>query len=135
MSVYVDDIIVTRNSPSHIRSLITQLHAQFSLKQLGTLNYFLGIEVSKVSNGGLFLSQTKYIRELLAKTNMSEAKSLPTPMVSILKLTRQGSDYLQDPSYYRSVVGTLQYATNTRLEISFSVNKVCQFLVHTLHRH
>ncbi|KAI5415496.1 hypothetical protein KIW84_040790 [Lathyrus oleraceus] len=94
-----------------------------------------GIEVSKVSNGSLFLSPTKYIRDLLAKTNISEAKSLLTPMVSNLKLTRQSSDYLQDPSYYRSVVVALQYATITRTEISFSVNKACQFLAHPLQTH
>lgn len=128
MLVYVGDIIVTGNSPTHIPKLMDQLHAQFSQKQLGYLHYFLGIEVTQLSNGTLFLSQTKYIKDLLVKTNMSEVKSLPTSMVSNLKLTKQGSDYLSESSYYRSFVGALQYATITRPEISFSMNKACQFL-------
>lgn len=135
MLVYVDDIIVTGNSSSHIQQLVSQLHEQFSLRQLGQLDYFLGIEVPHLSNGGLFLSQTKYIRSLLAKTNMSDVKSLLTPMVTNLKLTRLGSNYLQDPTYYRSVVGALEYATITRPEISYAVNKACQFVSQPLQSH
>jgi histone deacetylase 1/2 len=119
MLVYVDDFIITGSSSPHIKDLISNLNAQFSLKQLGQLDYFLGIEVSHLSNGSLFLSQTKYIRDLLTKTNMHEAKRLPTPMVGNLKLSKTGSDYLQDPTMYRSVVGALHYATITRPEISF----------------
>lgn len=111
---------------------MTKLDAQFSLKQLGNLNYFLDIEVSQTPPGGRFLSQTKYIRDLLAKTNMSEAKSLLTPMVPNLKLTRQGSNYLSDSTYYRSIVGALQYITITKPEISFSVNKALQFLAQPM---
>jgi histone deacetylase 1/2 len=119
MLVYVDDIIITGSSSPHIKDLISNLNAQFSLKQLGQLDYFLGIEVSHLSNGSLFLSQTQCIRDLLTKTNMHEAKRLPTPMVGNLKLSKTGSDYLQDPTMYRSVVGALHYATITRPEISF----------------
>jgi histone deacetylase 1/2 len=135
MLVYVDDIIITGSSSPHIKDLISNLNAQFSLKQLGQLDYFLGIEVSHLSNGSLFLSQTQCIRDLLTKTNMHEAKRLPTPMVGNLKLSKTGSDYLQDPTMYRSVVGALQYATITRPEISFSVNKACQFLSQQLESH
>lgn len=52
-----------------------------------------------------FCLKTKYIRDLLAKTNMSESKSLTTPMVSNLKLTKMDYDYLENPLYYMSVVG------------------------------
>lgn len=57
--------------------------------------------MSHYSNESLFLSETKYIRDILANTNMGEAKSLHTLMVSNPKLTKVGSDYLQDPTYYR----------------------------------
>lgn len=107
MLVYMDDIIVIGNSPIHIQSLVTKLNAQSSLKRLSNINYFLGIKVSQTSQGGMFLSQTKYIRDLLEKTNMSEAKSLPTPIVSNMKLTKQGLNYLSDPTYYRLVIGAL----------------------------
>ncbi|PNX62157.1 putative copia-type protein, partial [Trifolium pratense] len=66
---------------------------------------------------------------------MAEAKGLPTPMVSNLKLSKHGSDYLADATFYRSVVGALQYATITRPEISYAVNKACQFLSQPLQSH
>ncbi|KAI5445889.1 hypothetical protein KIW84_013930 [Lathyrus oleraceus] len=66
---------------------------------------------------------------------MSEAKSLPTPMVSNLKLKKIGSDYLEDHSYYRFLMGALWYATITRHKISYSVKKACRFLSAPLEIH
>lgn len=59
--VYVDDIILTGNSPAMIKSLSNKLNSVFALKQLGSLDYFLGIEVKQMSNGSLLLTQSKYI--------------------------------------------------------------------------
>ena len=67
MLVYVDDIIVTGNNPMFIKSLVTKLNTEFSLKDLGNLDYFLGIEVRPQSNGALILTQSRYIRDLLGK--------------------------------------------------------------------
>lgn len=133
--VYVGDIIVTGNSSTLIQALIEQLNGEFALKQLGSLDCFLGIEVSHLPNGSLLLNQSKYIRDLLAKVHMEAAKPIPTPMVSNAKLSKEGSNYVEDPSLYRSIVGALQYATLTRPKISFSVNKVCQFLSQSLEEH
>lgn len=126
--VYVDDIILTGSSPLLITELISKLNAKFNLKQLGNLDYFLGIEVRKTDRGSLILSQAKYVIELLNKANLLDANPITTPMISGCKLSRFGNDSLTDPHLYRSIVGTLQYVTLTRPEISFSVNKVCQFL-------
>lgn len=66
---------------------------------------------------------------------MDNAKSLPTPMVSSLKLSATEGDSFEDATFYRSVVGALQYLTFTRPDIAYSVNKVCQFMHHPLHLH
>jgi len=129
--VYVDDIIITNSSSSKTTSLIAHFNNKFSLKDLGPLHYFLGIQVKHYSDGGILLSQSKCIRDLLHKTNLLDSKSQPTPMVFGLKLTVDGSFSLQDPTHYRSIVRALQYITVTRPEISFSVNKVCQFMIDT----
>ncbi|OIW12049.1 hypothetical protein TanjilG_24473 [Lupinus angustifolius] len=133
--VYVDDIVITGSSIEQIRKIITQLSTTFALKQLGTLDYFLGIEVKSLSDGRLFLSQSKYVRDLLEKANMSNAKPINSPMVHTVKLTKEGSNHLENPSLYRSIVGALQYATITRPDIAYSVNKVCQFLANPLEEH
>ncbi|RVW56208.1 Retrovirus-related Pol polyprotein from transposon RE2 [Vitis vinifera] len=123
------------SSSQEIHELISRLRGLFSLKDLGELSYFLGIEVKKTIDGGLHLSKKKYIQDLLKKTKMDGAKSLPTPMLSGLKLSTGMGDPIDNVFEYRSVVGALQYITITRPEIAFSVNKVCQFMQKPLDTH
>jgi hypothetical protein len=110
--VYVKDIIITSNNSSLLQSLIQKLNHAFSLKHLGTLDYFLGTEVNHLPNFSLLLTQFKYIRDLLNRTNMLESASVTTPMQFTCKLSKDGSPALSDPFMYRSVVGALQYATH-----------------------
>lgn len=131
----MDDIIITSSAPSLIQSLITRLNVKFALKQLGQLDYFLGIKVKHLKNGSLLLTQSKYTKELLARANMADSKGIASPMVSSLKLSRFGTDSLSDLHHYRSIVGALQYATLTHPEIAYSVNKVCQFVANPLNSH
>ena len=133
--VYVDDIILTGSSTSLTQQLTSKLNIVFSLKQLGHLDYFLGLEIKYLSNKSILMTQSKYIRDLLHKTNMAEAHSISSPMVSNCKLSRHGADAFHGPTLYKSMVGVLQYATLTRPEISFVVNKVCQFMATPLDSH
>ncbi|XP_062080773.1 uncharacterized mitochondrial protein AtMg00810-like [Humulus lupulus] len=122
------------SSSSFISQLVLDLHKDFSLKDLGDINYFLGIQVTHTS-AGFHLCQRKYVQDLLCRTKMQEAKSQGTPMNAGLKLSTYGSDSVSDPSLYRSIVGALQYATVTRPEIAYSVNKVSQFMHNPLESH
>ena len=126
--VYVDDILITGSSPSAITTLISRLHSCFALKDLGNLHHFLGIQVTRTSTGDMHLSQSQYIRELLHKTTMVSSNPQPTPMISTVRLQHNSSMAFHDPTLYRSVVGTLQYLLVTRPELSYSVNKVAQFM-------
>ena len=83
----------------------------------------------------MILCQKKYISELLAKTKMNDAKPQPTPMISSLQLSKNRGDNILNIKQYRSVVGALQYATITRPDIAFSVNKVSQFMQNPLDEH
>ncbi|RVW89378.1 Retrovirus-related Pol polyprotein from transposon RE1 [Vitis vinifera] len=125
--VYVDDIIVTGSSPILIQQLIHKLHSLFALRDLGQLSYFLGIEVT-YDGGSLHLSQRKYITDLLQRTSMLDSKAAATPGTVGLFLSQFDGDLMDDVTMYRSVVGALQYATLTRPDIAFSVNKACQFM-------
>ncbi|RVW13786.1 Retrovirus-related Pol polyprotein from transposon RE1 [Vitis vinifera] len=88
------------------QTFIQQLSQRFSLKDLGPLTYFLGVEVTSHTNG-LFLSQRKYIADLLNRTHMTEAKPAPTPLATSPILTLQSGTPLSDPTEYRTVVGSL----------------------------
>ena len=97
---------------------------KFALKTLGSLNYFLGFEVHRGSSV-LYLTQTKYIIDLLKKTGMNGAKSISTHKLFGNKLFLSLGDPFEDPSLYHSTIGALQYLTMTRPDISFAVNKLC----------
>jgi histone deacetylase 1/2 len=127
--IYVDDIIVISSSSAAVDRLLAQLRRDFAIKDLGVLHYFLGIEVSSVDDG-IALCQRKYILDLLKKANMMMAKSCTTPMAVTDRLSKTSGTLLSstDATQYRSIVGALQYVTLTRPDISYSVNKVCQFL-------
>ena len=113
---------------------MTDLHQQFALKTLGSISYFLGFEAYRDCNG-IFLSQHKYVLDLLKKANMLQANPCSTPMSMGKKLSKDDSPPFDQPTVYRSIVGGLQYLTMTRLDISFSVNKLSQFLQSPTENH
>ncbi|KAH1129753.1 hypothetical protein J1N35_001131 [Gossypium stocksii] len=128
--VYVDDIIITGDKSTVIDEFVKTLNAEFSLKDMGSLHYFLGIEVTRSSTGGVHLCQKKYIRDILAHCPMLHAKKVHTPMVSSAILSKDDGDRLSDPTKYRSLASALQYVVLTHPDIAYAVNRVFQFM-HT----
>ena len=124
--IYVDDIIITGSSPSTISMLIHFLKIDFAIKELGDLNFFLGVKVIK-NTSSILLSQKRYIVDLLHRTNMLEAKPVSSPMTTSTNLSAFEGDTIQDVTLYRNNVGALQYLALTRLDKSFMVNKLAQF--------
>ena len=125
--LYVDDMVVTGDNPSRITWLISTLASEFSIKDLGFLHHFLGIEVHRLPMG-LFLSQHRYALDLLERASMSSCKPMSTPMPSKGRQLPTCDELYPDPTHYRSIVGGLQYLTFTRPDISYSVNFVCQYM-------
>nr|XP_016447530.1 PREDICTED: uncharacterized mitochondrial protein AtMg00810-like [Nicotiana tabacum] len=120
--IYVDDILVLGNNPARIKSLVAQLQSQFAVRDLGTLSYFLGITASWTSEG-LFLSQKKYVEELLRRVQMELCSPVNTPISPTSKLSSSGGVPFNDPTLYRSIVGAMQYLTFTRPDVADAVNK------------
>ena len=125
--IYVDDILITGNTNAHLSQFITQLGTHFAMKDLGPLHYFLGMEVSRTPSA-FYLTQSKYILELLQNTNMADAKPISTPVPSGKRLSLYDGEPLSDGSSFRSVVGALQYLLFTRPDIAYAVNQVCQYM-------
>lgn len=125
--IYVDDIIVTGNHHLTINAVLTSLADRFSIKDPVDLHYFLGIEVTRNSQG-IHLSQRKYITDLLARTGMQHAKPVSTPLPTSPKLTLHAGTLLQDATEYRSIVGSLQYLSFTRPDISYAVSRLSQYM-------
>lgn len=115
--------------------VISKLHTTFSLKKLGIAQYFLGIEVHYQPSEAIILTQTKYIKDLIAKVNITEVKDVSTHMFSTCKLSKHGDDKLLDPLLYITTVSAFQYVTLTRLDIAFSVNVTCQYMSGSIESH
>ena len=125
--VYVDDLLVTCSSKVAIAALIAALSRRFSIKDLGDLHFFLGIEVLPTPTG-LFLSQQKYIRDLFARTKMEGVKDHVTPMSTSIQLIHHDGSPLADATLYRNVIDGLQYLALTRPDIVYPVNKLAQYM-------
>ncbi|GKA82350.1 ribonuclease H-like domain-containing protein [Tanacetum coccineum] len=121
--LYVDDIVLTASSDGLLQRIISSLHQEFAMRDLGPLNYFLGISVTRDSSG-LFLSQKKYAIEILEKAHMVSCNPSWTPVDTESKLGVDG-DPVSDPTLYQSLAGSLRYLTFTRPNISYAVQQVC----------
>ncbi|KAM1385101.1 hypothetical protein PS2_031262 [Malus domestica] len=126
--LYVDDIILTGSKSVQVQQVIHELSEVFELKDLGRLSYFLGLQISYHSNGDIFVNQSKYITDLIHKAGMDSCKPATTPCKPHNSLLVTEGMSLPDPTFYRSIVGSLQYLTFTRPDIAFAVNSVCQFM-------
>ncbi|KAJ9552888.1 LOW QUALITY PROTEIN: hypothetical protein OSB04_016933 [Centaurea solstitialis] len=124
--LYVDDIILTASSPSLISMVISQLSSEFPMSDLGPLSFFLGIAASR-SKSRLFLSQSAFAQEILARADMVSCNPCSTPADTKIKLAVDGEP-VSDPTLYRSLAGALQYLTFTRPDIAYAVQQVCLFM-------
>ena len=124
--MYVDDIVITGSDSKGISSLKPLLQSQFYIKDLWMLRYFLGIEVMR-SKHGIFLSQRKYVFDLLSETRKLRVKSCSSPMVPGVHLTRKGETF-EDLEKHRKLVGKLNYLTVTRPNIAHSITIVSKYM-------
>ncbi|KAH9796155.1 retrovirus-related pol polyprotein from transposon RE1 [Citrus sinensis] len=125
--VYVDDIILTGNDIVEIKRLKKILATEFDIKDLGSLRYFLGMEVAR-NNTGISVSQRKYVIDLLKETGMIGCKPVDTPMDANLKLGDLKDSIPVERGRYQRLVGKLIYLSHTRPDIAFAVSVVSQFM-------
>ena len=125
--LYVDDMIITGDDSAGIQELQKFLNLQFDMKDLGTLSYFLGLEVTSDADG-YYLSQAKYASDLLSRSNLTDSKVVSTPLEPNVKLLPSDGTPLSNPTLYRQLVGSLVYLTVTRPDIAYAVHIVSQFL-------
>ncbi|XP_019198962.1 PREDICTED: uncharacterized protein LOC109192715 [Ipomoea nil] len=98
----------------------------FKIRDLGQPRFFLGIETLPVGDT-LVLSQRRYMKNILTRSGMTDCKALAT-LAAVTKPASPSSDLFKNPTQYRRIVGALQYLTITRLDLVYSVNRLCQFM-------
>jgi hypothetical protein len=105
--LYVDDIIPTGSNSSHLLAFLRTLGAEFDIKDLGRLHYFLGVVVHYHLTS-IHLTQNKYTVDLLKVNNLLDCKPVSIPITSKGTLSRTHGTVLADPNPYQQMVGALQ---------------------------
>ncbi|GJS14345.1 putative ribonuclease H-like domain-containing protein, partial [Tanacetum coccineum] len=117
VQVYVDDIIFGSTKSSMVKDFEELMQKEFKMSSMGELTFFLGLQV-KQSNGGIFLSQDKYVKDILNKFDFRTIKPASTPIEAHKSLgnTTQRGVKMCTVHTYRSMIGCLMYLTASRPE-------------------
>jgi hypothetical protein len=124
--VYVDDIIFGCNKDSLVQWFASSMESEFEMSMIGELSFFLGLQITQRPKG-MFISQEKYLREMLKRFQMEDSKPVGTPMVTGCKLSKDDDSLDVDPSSYRSMIGSLLYITTSCLDIMHVVGMVGRY--------
>ena len=125
--VYVDDIAIASNNDEELSALKSTLAAAFMIKDLGTMRFFLGLEIVR-SVSGISVCQRKYALDLLETAGLLACKPASVPMDPYAHLSLEDGTPLPSARPYRELIGRLLYLTITRPDITFAVHKLSQFL-------
>eukprot|EP00253_Pinus_taeda_P008164 PITA_08164 len=115
------------NDDQLIKNFKSVMKEEFEMTDMGFLRYFLGIEVDQ-NEKGIFISQARYVNQVLSRFNMQECKAAITPTVMGLKLSIEDNTKDFDPSLYKSIVGSLMYLIATRPDIMYAVSLISRFM-------
>ncbi|GJU77650.1 putative ribonuclease H-like domain-containing protein [Tanacetum coccineum] len=129
VQVYVDDIIFGSTKKSLCIEFEKIMHKKFQMSSMGELTFFLGLQV-KQKNNGIFISQDKYVTEILKKFGFSDVKTASTPMETHKPLLKDADGEDVDEHLYRSMIGSLMYLTSSRPDIMFAVCVCARFQVN-----
>ncbi|GKD10391.1 putative ribonuclease H-like domain-containing protein [Tanacetum coccineum] len=120
VQVYVDDIIFGSTKKSLCIEFKKMMHKKFQMSSMGELTFFLGLQV-KQKKDGIFISQDKYVTEILKKFGFTNVKTASTPMETHKPLFKDADDEYVYEHLYRSMIGSLMYLTSLRPDIMFAV--------------
>ena len=139
LALYVDDMAIFGDDEFLIAEIKSKLSATYEMKDLGIAKRFLGLEISRNSDGDVIISQEYYLRRVLQRFGMQDAKPACTPMDPSLKLRKRAEDpdettspkdqSLSDGTLYHEIISSLNHAAvYSRLDISFTISKLSQYL-------
>ncbi|GJR32317.1 putative ribonuclease H-like domain-containing protein [Tanacetum coccineum] len=128
VQVYVDDIIFGSTKQSMCTEFEECMHKRFQMSSMGELTFFLGLQV-KQQPDGIFISQDKYVADMLKKFNFWSIRTTNTPIESNKPLVKDEDGVDVDVHVYRSMTGSLMYLTASRPDIMFAVCACARFQV------
>jgi hypothetical protein len=124
--IYVDDIIFGSPNKSNYEEFSRIMIQKFEMSMMGELKYFLGLQIKQLQEG-TFISQTKYIQDILKKFGMKNGKPIKTPMGTNGHLDLDMGGKSVDQKVYRSMIGSLLYLCASRSDIMLYVCMCARF--------
>lgn len=115
VKVFVDDIIFGVDDDLSM-NFFDDMQKEFEMCMIGEMKFLLGLQIAQ-TNKGIFIYQSKYVKELLKKFGLVDSKPVGSPMVTGCKLSKNDESHKFNQTLYRSMVGGLLYLTQTRLDI------------------
>ena len=115
----MDDTIFGTTKETMCKEFAEIIIREFEISMMGEMNFYLGLQIKQYEDG-VFINQSKYVRELLKKFKISEAKANKTPMSASTKLEKDEKGKDVDSKVYRGTIGSLLYLTASRPDIHFS---------------
>ncbi|GJS30410.1 putative ribonuclease H-like domain-containing protein [Tanacetum coccineum] len=128
VQIYVDDIIFGSTKEELCDEFEKLMKDKFQISSMGELTFFLGLQVQQRKKG-IFISQDKYVHEILRKFNYTDVKSASTPTDLEKPLVKDADADDVDEHLYRSMIGSLMYLTTSRPDIMFAVCACARFQV------
>ncbi|GJX35189.1 putative ribonuclease H-like domain-containing protein, partial [Tanacetum coccineum] len=128
VQIYVDDIIFGSTKKELCDEFEKLMKDKFQMSSMGELTFFLGLQIQQKKKG-IFISQDKYVNEILRKYNYTDVKSASTPTDLEKPLVQDGDAADVDEHLYRSMIGSLMYLTASRPDIMFAVCACARFQV------
>ncbi|GKA28926.1 putative ribonuclease H-like domain-containing protein [Tanacetum coccineum] len=129
VQVYVDDIIFGSTKKELCNAFEKLMHEKFQMSFMGELTFFLGLQVQQKKDG-IFISQDKYVVEILKKFGFTEVKTASTPMETQKPLLKDKDGEEVDVHMYRPMIGSLMYLTSSRPDIMFAVCACVRYQVN-----
>jgi hypothetical protein len=126
LQIYVDDIIFGSTNQDFCEEFGNMMANEFEMSMIGELSYFLGLQIKQMKND-TFVSQGKYIKDMIKKFGLQDAKQMSTPMGTNDQLGIDDSGNMVDQKQYRSMIGSLLYVTASRPDVMFSVCKCARY--------
>ncbi|GJW53923.1 uncharacterized mitochondrial protein-like protein [Tanacetum coccineum] len=129
VQVYVDDIIFSSTKKELCNAFEKLMHEKFQMSSMGELTFFLGLQVQQKKDG-IFISQDKYVDEILKKFGFTVVKTASTPIETQKPLLKDENGEEVDVHMYRSMISSLMYLTSSRPDIMFAVCACARYQVN-----
>ena len=127
VSLYVDDMLVTGSNVRLLVEFKMEMQDVFEMSDLSIMNYFLGMEIYQCSLG-TFISQRKYVVDILKEFKIESCKEVATPLAQNEKISKNDGEKLEEPYAYRSLIGSLLYLIATRPDLMFPTGLLSRFM-------